>query len=111
MLQLAHLCMSNKGKLITLKVGTLTCRGLRNTGKRRAIYRQVKEYCDLLHTQDTYLDVALSKQVGKEFGGSWSFNHRSNVSGGVAINLKDSAGSALIEDQEAYQIKMKMEAS
>ena len=65
MLQLAHLCMSNKGKLIALKVGTLNCRGLRNTGKRRAIYRQVKEYCDLLHTQDTHLDVALSKQVGE----------------------------------------------
>ena len=32
-----------------------------------------------------------------------SFNHRSNNSGGIAIHLKDSAGSALLEDHEAYQ--------
>ena len=93
--------MSNKGKLITLKVGTLNCRGLRKTGKRRAIYRQLKEYCDLIHLQDTHLDNDLSKQVEKEFSGSWSFNHRSNNSGGVAIHIKSNAGR-VVED-EAYQ--------
>ena len=102
MLPLAHLCMTKTGKLITLKVGTLNCRGLRNTGKRRTIARQIREYCDVWNIQDTHLDTDLCNQFQKEVKGHWAFHNRSNCSGGVALHTSERVRSAILEDCEAY---------
>ena len=75
--------MSNIGKNLTLSIGTLNCRGLRATKKRRAILRQCKDNVDIVLFQDTHLDEGLTKTIEKEMKGSWVFNNRANNSGGV----------------------------
>ena len=101
----AHLCMSNKGKHISLSIGTLNARGFRAKNKRKAVMRQAMDNCDLLLLQDTHMDVNLAETTQKEFKGSWAFNNRRNDSGGVAIYNNEKVGRLLTDDTDDYNDK------
>ena len=94
--------MSNIGKNLTLSIGTLNCRGLRATKKRRAILRQCKDNVDIVLFQDTHLDEGLTKTIEKEMKGSWVFNNRANNSGGVAIYCNDKNGRMTADGNDDY---------
>ena len=90
--------MNHKGKLISISIGTLNCRGFRAKSKRKAIVRQANQHFDLLLMQDTHLDGDLANQTQKEFKGEWEFNNRRNNSGGVAVYNQKNACRILADD-------------
>ena len=90
------------GKLTTISIGTLNCRGIRSKTKRRAIFRQTKTHFDAVLLQDTHLDNNLASITSKEFRGTWNFNHNVANAGGVAVYNSDNVGRVLENDTEDY---------
>jgi exonuclease III len=80
-------------------MGTLNINSLKIVRKRLNILRQLKSHCDATCFQESKLDGVSANDVCKDDSGSWAFNNRTTMSGGVAIHLQEKLGQYTDDDE------------
>jgi exonuclease III len=61
--------------------------------------RQLKSHCNATCFQESKLDGVSANDVCKDDSGSWAFNDRTTMSGGVAIHLQEKLGRYTDDDE------------